>query len=111
MVFSKLISENRFYSEFNSLLDRVEHRSNELLSHIVDLFKINDIYEAFSIAREMELSLIMFYTETVPLFDDKGKEITHQILIEEKYHIKRINTILKSIRLKKRMRAQINNIC
>lgn len=101
MVFSKLISENRFYSEFNSLLDKVEHRSNELLSHVVDLFKVNDIYEAFTIAREMELSVIMFYTEMVPLFDGAGKEIIHQILLEEKDHIKKINAILKSIKLKK----------
>ncbi len=109
MVFSKLISESRYYTEFNFILNKIEGRSSELLSRVTDLFKIGDVQEAFAIAREMELSVIMFYSEMLPLFEDEGKKTIHQILFEEKEHIKKINSVLKSFKEREEASKKKNN--
>jgi rubrerythrin len=95
IVFMKIITSSRFSDSIKNAVSNIDYKSKDFFDKLAELQDIKTAGDALNIAREIEISAIVFYSETIPLFKEKDQFIIKLIIKEEKEHLKKINNMLK----------------
>lgn len=97
MVFMKIVTSSKFSDSIKEAVSNIDHKSKDFFDKLVGLHDFKTAEDALNIARELEISAIVFYSEALSLFKEKDQFILNLIIKEEKEHLRKINDILKLV--------------
>ncbi len=97
MVFMKIVTSSKFSNSIKETVSNIDYKSNDFFDKLVGLYDVKTAEDVLNIAREIEISAIVFYSEILPLFKEKDQFILKLIIKEEKEHLRKINNMLKLV--------------